>query len=306
LAGVEFNTTLDYIWGHNGWFVARNESGAGYYKLAVVATSHGFNSTGPTTLVRLTFRILDPGNRMKETAIHFQTHKFSDSNGTDIPRTVDDGLYRITGGKPTLIMDPAGRTCRTYNETFTVQVNVTNAGNVEDFRFEIHYNATLLDVVRISWNAWGTGTYTADEVNGILTGYTSGGPISGNVTLLTITFNATFYHIWKDESKIAGWKNIQTGIIYLQSANLSYPTGPDLGYVRGGLNQINVGPDFAYTFSPIQGDVDNNGVVNIFDLRTVATFFDTVNTEYNLTGDSTIDIYDLVVITSNFGYTYTP
>lgn len=91
-----------------------------------------------------------------------------------------------------------------------------------------------------------------------------------------------------------------------QSANLSYPSGPDLAYIRGGLGQINVGPDFAYTFSPIQGDVDNNGVVDMFDLRTVATFFDTVNTEYNLTGDSTIDIYDLVVITADFNCHYSP
>jgi hypothetical protein len=193
-----------------------------------------------------------------------------------------------------------------YNETFTVQVNVTNAPNAEDFRFEIHYNATLLDIAGINWNAWGSGTYTADEVNGILTGYTSGSPIAGNVILITITFNATYHHVWKDEATILGWRNIQTGTVYIQWANLSYPTGPDLRYERGGLDQINVGPDFSYTFSPIQGDVDNNGIVDIFDIRTVAAFYDTVNPEYNLTGDSTIDIFDIVVVAANFGYAYVP
>jgi ribosomal protein S28E/S33 len=305
--GVDFNTTLDQIWGADGWFAAYNESGAGYYQLAVVATSHGFSTTTATPLARISFKILDPlGNSLKETAIHFRIHKLSNSSGTPIAHTAEDGLYRISGGKPTLTLGTGSKTCRMYNETFTVQVNVTNAGSVEDFRFEIHYNATLLDVVGIDWNAWGSGTFTADEINGILTGYTSGSPLGGNATLLTITFNATYHHMWKDESTVTGWKNIQTGTVYIQWANLSYPTGPDLGYVRGGLNQINVGSDFEYSYSPIRGDVDNNGTVNVFDLRTIAANYDTNNPDYNLTGDSTIDIFDLVVVGSNFGYTYIP
>jgi hypothetical protein len=307
LVGVDFNTSLDKVWGSGKWYYAKNESGTGYYKLVALSTSSSFNGTGATTLVTLTFRVEDPHtNLVRETAIHFDTHKLSDSKWTPITHTAEDGLYRITGGKPTLVMSPSGRTCRKFNETFTVQINVTNAGNAKDFRFEIYYNATLLDVVGITWNAWGSGTYTADEVNGILTGYTFGSPISGNVTLLTITFNATYHHLWKDEITVAGWKNIQAGTIYFQRANLSYASSPDLGYVRGGLNDINVGSDFTYKFSPIQGDMDNNGDVDIFDLRTIAAFYDLVNPEYNLTGDSTIDIFDIVVVAANFNYHYSP
>jgi hypothetical protein len=307
LVGVDFNTPLDKVWGGGNWYYAKNETGAGYYKLVALSTLNSFNGTAATTLATLTFRVEDPHtNLMKETAIHFATDKLSDSKWTPITHTTEDGLYRITGGKPMLTMNPTAKTCRKYGETFIVQVNVTNAGNAEDFRFEIHYNAMLLDVAGVSWNAWGSGTFSADEINGILTGYTSGSPISGNVTLLTITFNATYHRMWKDESTIPGWKNIQTGTIYVQWANLSYATGSDLRYERGGLNQIDVGPDFAYTFSPIQGDIDNNGIVDIYDLRTIAAFYDTVNPEYNLTGDNTIDIYDIVVVAANFGYTYTP
>jgi len=203
-------------------------------------------------------------------------------------------------------MNPTDMICRKYNETFFVQINVTFAGDMNDFRFEIHYNATLLDVVNVSWTTWGDGTCTVDEVNGILSGYTSGSPINGNVTLLTVTFNATYHHIWKDESTVSGWKNIQTGTIYFQRTNLTYPSGQGLDYERGGLNQIDVGPDFACTFSPIQGDVDNNGTVDIFDLKTVAAYYDQQNTTYNLMADSTIDIFDLVAIGANYGYEYSP
>ena len=53
---------------------------------------------------------------------------------------------------------------------------------------------------------------------------------------------------------------------------------------------------------PIQGDIENDGSVNVFDPRTVAAYYDEHNTTCNLTGDSTIGIYDLVVIGANFGY----
>jgi hypothetical protein len=85
--------------------------------------------------------------------------------------------------------------------------------------------------------------------------------------------------------------------------------------VRGGLNQINVGADANYTFSPIQGDVDNNGVVDVFDIRTVAAYYDVKESEplwteaskYDLTrptGENVIDVYDIVVIALNYGFTY--
>ncbi|MCJ7767094.1 dockerin type I domain-containing protein, partial [Candidatus Bathyarchaeota archaeon] len=231
-----------------------------------------------------------------------------DLNGNGKYEVGIDALYSyffIRG--PSLTFNPDSKTCRMYGETFTVQVSVTNVYDVEGFRFEIHYNATLLDVSTVSWTAFGTGTWTADEINGILTGYSSGNPLSGNLTLVTITFDAAYYHIWKDERTVSGWKNIQTGTIYIQWANLSYPSGSDLGYVRGGSqNQINVGPDVTYTFSPIQGDVNKDGKVDIFDLRTVAAYYNQQNSAYDLNGDDTIDIFDLVEICINFGYTYTP
>jgi hypothetical protein len=218
--------------------------------------------------------------------------------------------FTVTSQQPTLAMNLADKTCRKYNETFNVQINITDAGNVEDFRFEIHYNATLLDVSGVSWDAWGGGTYVADEVNGILTGCTWGSPISGDATLLTITFNATYHHLWKDESTFPGWKNNQTGIIYCQWANLSYPGSPDLSYVRGGTqNQVNVGQDVTYTFSPIQGDINNDGSVDIFDLRAVATFYKVkigdpnwgAASAYDLNHDGIIDIFDLVTIAVKLG-----
>jgi hypothetical protein len=73
-----------------------------------------------------------------------------------------------------------------------------------------------------------------------------------------------------------------------------------------------MGPDVTYTFSPIRGDVDNDGTVNVFDLRAVATFYNVregdpnwVNAAtYDLNDDKVIDIFDLVIIATNHGFTY--
>jgi hypothetical protein len=219
-------------------------------------------------------------------------------------KTVFANFTFQTGVKPTLNINPYSKTGRKFNETFTVQITIAGADEVEDFEFEIEYNATMLHFAEVSWTGWGSGTCVADDVKGILTGYTSGSPLNGNATLVTVTFNATYHHMWKDESQVSGWKNIQTGTMFIQKANLSCPSSSDLRYERGGINQIDVGPDFAYTLSPIQGDLDNNGKVEIFDLRTIAALYGTVNSTYDLTGDNFIDIFDIVVVARNFSFTY--
>ena len=206
--------------------------------------------------------------------------------------------------QPMLQMNPESKTCHIYGENFTVAINLTTVVNVKDFTFEIHYNTTLLDYVNVTWNAWGTGTINVDENAGIITGVTSGTPLNGTQPLITVKFQAASQHV----------EHALTGTIFIQRANLSYTTGPILGYERGGLNQINVGPDFTYTFSPIQGDVNNNGTVDIFDLRLVAVYFNakqgdpnwTEASGYDLNGDGKIDILDAGLVAGNFGYSYVP
>jgi hypothetical protein len=300
LVNAEYSSELNNVWGPGNWVVVKDEIAPGAYKLVATSTSTDFSGNHP--LVKLTFRVEYCAGQ-RETPIHFEVHKLSDSHWTPISHAAEDGTYRIAGGRPRLDMNPATKTCRKYSETLTVKINVTNPGDAEDFRFEIHYNATLLDIAGISWTAWGSGTYNVDEINGNLTGYTSGSAISANTTLVTVIFNATYYHMWKD---LPDWTNDVSSAIYLQWANLSYASASDLHYERGGLNDIDVGPDFTYTLSPIQGDIDNNGVVDIFDLRTIAAFYGTTDAQHNLTGEDIVDVYDIVVVASNFNYKYVP
>jgi hypothetical protein len=240
-------------------------------------------------------------------------------SGSANPATlVMTGNFSVSGNfiqRPMLQMDPGSKTCRKYGEGFTVAVSVFGAVNVENFEFEIHYNTTLLDFAGVAWNAWGSGTINVDRASGNVTGSTAGIALNGSFEVITLEFRTSCYRVWKDESTILGWKNDQTGTISIQWANVSYPSGPDLRYERGGIGQIDVGPDFAYTFSPIQGDVNNDGTVDIFDLRTVASYYGVKEgdllwseaSKYDLTkpaSENIIDISDLIMIAGNFGFEY--
>jgi len=309
-----YNDTLNAIWGVDKWYTAMNVTGVGadgtgWYKLVALATGipSGFtNDPGSDTLFNLTFQVQGPiCNSVKETSIHFEVHKLSDSAWQSIDHNTYDGQYTITGKTPTLQMDPTSITARTYNETFTIQVNIIDAENVEDFEFEILYNATLLDHKDIAWDAWGSGTHD-NSTDGILTGSTSGSAKSGTETLITLEFKATYYHLWKDPG-VSGWINDLVETIYIQWANLSYSGAPDLEYEKGVTFDINVDPvEVDYTFSPIRGDINNNGNVDIFDLRAVALYYDEAHDPYDLNGDGTIDIFDLVIIATNYGFEYSP
>ena len=303
LVNVDFESGLDAIWGSGNWLLIKNQSNLGWYKLVALSTTYGFNTSGTQALTRLTFLVQNTYGRDTETPIHFEIAKLSDSFGHPIATEETDGNYMMRGVKPTLQLKPTDILCRTYNESFTLTVNVTNIYGATDFEFGLRYNATLLKYVNVTFVSWHSGSMIVDDVNGNLTGYTAGDPLTGNVTILTLTFQTNYYHIWKT---LPNWVNNLTSTIFFQWANLSYPSGPDLAYARGGLNQINIGTDVNYGFSPIQGDVDNNGIVDIFDLRTVAIYYDLINMEYNLVGEDVVDIFDLTIVASNFNFRYTP
>jgi hypothetical protein len=316
---VEYENTstspLKFIWGPTrgtDYGVQKAEVGANYFRLVAYSLKNGF--TGSHALFILGFRVLDPQtNSMKQGSIHFETdyNKLSDSNAQSITHTTQDGAYQIWGMAPTIDMIHASghsRTCRETNEEFMVTITISNAVNLGGADFEIHYDNGMLSYVS-SAVGWGTGTIT-NHGNGNVTGTLTGsGPVS---TLATIRFksNPTYTRVWKDPSLQPQHDVTNSTAIQIWSITLHYVSLPDVSYTRGGggggrLNVAN--PDFSHTFSPIRGDLNNDGKVDITDLTSEANVFDTTNSTMNLVGSTDlIDIFDIVVVAGNFWYQYTP
>lgn len=314
LVGAEYQTTLDAVWGADNWVNIKNETGPGWYKLVAVSISSGCNISNAKALATLTFRVESSQNWDAETTLHFAVKKLSNSQAQLIQLDDYDGTYSIRGISPTLKIQADGDVFRIYGEACHVSIVVSDAANVKDCTFEIYFNTSMLDYVTGSevWGALGTGVLMANETEGKLQGTI--GPaasINGSQWLVNFTFNEVYHHVWKDESQVPTWRNNQTGRIWFHWANLSYTDHPDLSYTEGGLNQINT-TEVNFTFSPIKGDVDNNGTVDVFDLRIIGYHYDIdisdpewpAASQYDLNGDDIIEIQDLVIAESNFGYVY--
>jgi hypothetical protein len=310
---------LNAIWGAGQWEKVLESSGPGSYNLVALSTLNSFDSASPVPLIRPTF-LVEGTNFVKSTAIHFATDKLGRKDASAIPHLTENGAYHITGAIPTLSMSSAGFTTITsyiLDSEFTIDLKISDDYGVNGFAFEVRFDTTLLDYVSVAGGALGSGIVNVDEANGIITGSVGPStPVSGPQTLLSITFKASYYHVWKN---LSGWQNEPTGTIYFNSADLTYPNpDPTLSYIRPGPGDINVGSDVTYTWKPIKGDVDLNGKVEIFDLTVVAGYYDVTPTSiplerwpaaephYELTNPNSeqiIDLYDLVIIASNFGAT---
>jgi hypothetical protein len=310
----------DVIW-PGGYFVANQTSGVGsngqgYFDFAVASMSTAFS--GSNELYKVKFKVKGPFcNSVKSTAIHFALHKLSDSMPAPITHTVVDGLYEIKGNTPTIGFSPTTQTCAKRKQSFDATLGLSGAENVVGFDFEVHFNHTLLDCLSATIDGPWTGpVYSINQTGGKVTGSASSSTgQNGTVTLVIIHFNssATFGHIWKDTS-IEGWINnvVDSNAIYVQSADLMYNAAPTLSYVKGGSsNGITVNPDhLSFTFSPMKGDLNNDGRISIVDLTTICHcygykpgFHWDIGLQYDLikfNDEDIIDIFDIIIITSNY------
>lgn len=309
-------TPLNTIWPAK-WTASIERNTPGSYKLVALSTGgSGTGFTGDGTLFKLQLNVEAPICNQPadwETSIDFTLVKLSNSTWGKIIPTVTNGTYRMTGLKPDLEMIPEEIMCRKYCENFTIQIYVTHAINVHDFHFEIWFNTTLLDYVVDSdvWGDLGLGTITKiDEEYGVLEGNVTGGAgivVNGNQWLLNITFHAAYYYIWKDMTACPNWINDLHGVIKLHWAQLTYLECEPLTYQEEGpLKEIDVFPagGVIYTFSPIQGDINNDGTVNIQDISLVAWWYEQDHPACDLNCDGIVDIFDLVIVASNLWYTY--
>lgn len=91
--------------------------------------------------------------------------------------------------------------------------------------------------------------------------------------------------------------------------SFSYPS--NFQYQRDGAKQIYVDPvDVAYTFTPIRGDVNNDGKVDITDLVIMCLIYNAkpgyrwnIAKPFDLTmlnGEEVIDIFDVIIISSTY------
>jgi len=302
-----YNATLDTLWSSN-WFLEQNTTGVnggtGWYRLVAVSTSSDFNTTGSQTLFSLTFQVERGSNvQQLQTLIHFAAVELSNSFSVSIPAAEDDGVYQISSTTPDIefqLIDPNPAKRFEYGKVFEVGVNVTDVSSqLTGYNLTIVYDAELFYLTGINWSGSvvGNGTYLENPEGTINVVDTGGGPWVGeNGSLFTLIFEVQFddraSHIWNKNST-----NELTGDVSFQDVQLTFTDGTLF------MSGIQTPAPLPITIYLIKGDVNCDGKVDIFDLRTIALYYDQSSpAKYDLNDDGIIDLFDLVIVASNFGY----
>jgi hypothetical protein len=175
---------------------------------------------------------------------------------------------------------------------FTVDVKVEEIEDFLGFDIELTWDNTLITLVDPDDTplnvVWPQG-FAVVSPSGSGPGYfryvavaEGGNSYTGSGTLLTLRFHV---------EEVSDFVQLHTSIHFEITKLSNSFSVPIPAAVDDGLYQI----------SSIRGDVDCDGKVDVFDLRTIAACYDqSTPTKYDLNNDGTIDIFDLVVVATNF------
>jgi hypothetical protein len=313
LASAEYTSYINALW-PGGYQVVFNETyvgggGGGGYKLVALSTSSSFTKDpGSQVLFPMHFKIVKGCNFLLATSIHFDLAKLSDKNYAPILATKTDGQYNMAATTPDIefeLIDPNPIKPYEICKIFYVKVYVTHiCAQLKDYDLTILYDSILLNLTAVDWTGGVLGgesdqaSYTGGYTSGTIRVIDTGGIIwSGDRGLLfTLVFHVEFddreEHIWR------------VGSLHELPAQISFQDAT-LSFVEGSIPMSGIAMPSALhlTIQLIQGDVDCNGIVDVWDIRTVAYFYDqTQPAKYDLTNDGTIDVFDLVVVGTNFNY----
>ncbi len=311
---VDYTTALDALWGAGpSYGIAKNVSGAGYYNLvAYDFPVVGASNTGASNLFMIRFRVEEGCNFQLSTSIHFDVAKLTDNSepvALPITATVTDGMYYISGEMPRLAFaliqpDPI----HLWEETkyFQIEVHVLDIHDcspLRDYDFTLLYDSEFVVFVNVS--AWGVLGDTSDQaqvdpsVTGVIHIWDTGGLTwDGTDGLL---FRLTFL-VQYDDRPAHIWKYL----IYEHDAFEISMTVGTLSFGSLGTLNPDVPPTLSQQVGFIRGDVDADGQVWIFDLQGIGSNYGLTGTSiYDLTGDSIVDIYDVVTLATNYDYGHT-
>jgi len=313
---VSSNVRVREIWNQSIYW--ENNKLPGNYHLVATQTAPGLGFNGTHTIVTLTFHIIyDPcyvTPYYSSCAIGLVGPAFggtypmlTNSLGNAMyPWMVDGSTYRIDAIQPILYMVPSTKTVSQKDVTFTVEIWIRNATKLKDYNISVWYDNTLLEVTNVVVDTgFLTGPYSPLVVD-----YTSmakyvhvsaaqkqPGNVLANGTgrLFTIYFHVIKSIFWTKGNPTLTC-NIHFSWVYTPTISVMCPAETTIGVPDLGTENC------LYTYKPIEGDVDKNGIVNSLDLQLVAADYGS-STTYDLNGDTHVDLLDIVLVAINFGKT---
>jgi len=301
---------------------------AGVYKQAVTVKTPAETYNGSAPVANLWFHITkDPCYPYNYTSmLKLNNTRMTDSHESLITHTLKHGYFNILSVKPALTIEHEGKIETAnwiVNETFTLDISIINIIKMKNFCIELGWCDGLeTDYQNVQVTSFLPQPYTVHELNinnTVLTvqieTFTEKPAINGTGALLRVTFKTV--NPW---SSVPPYTLVDdrylpenyTCKIWIMNGWIDVYC-PD--YRRMDLYNASYGVEvknnFTYAFTPIPGDLNLDGEVDIIDLSTISrwTGFESGDPEwadchcFDLNGDGGIDIFDIVIVAINLGRT---
>jgi hypothetical protein len=315
LDGVDLN--LDEFWAGvpEGYYTAKNEidNTAGTYWLSATVQGNHTGFEGTRVIATLTFHIIyapcyNQGMQIEPITISPLVLMNNEGlYGTQIwPEHKSGTWYLITPPKPVMEISDTydgdnsvivHRNAPTQT-TFEVDVWLLYGIKVHDFWVKVTYNDAQIEVVDVtiadylkppykalSWwkgSGWVVVSVAQEDPP-------DGAPLQNcSGILFSIKFKVVQSIFWKKTGPFHLTSTIAVDSSSYISVRCPTPTTITPAKIS-----------CSFTYNPQVGDVDFDGEVTVLDLDLVAQNYCTGN--YDITGDSHTDIYDLVIVALNFG-----
>ena len=247
---------------------------------------------GSHTVARITLKVKGIG----KCTLHFDEVKLGDVQGNAVPYQLADGSFdNLPGPKRALIfVDPA----RIQNSSlgpgsnFTINISITNASALAGLEFKLDFDSAVLQAFSaISGGFVPSSVVPFIQVNStggfIIFSFSSQIALEGNGTIATVKF------------QVQGRRLLNT-LLQLNHVRLVDNNDEELPFLKA---------DGSFSNIQLVGDLNYDGVVDIFDAIMLAGAFGSTpgsqnwSPEADINNDSFVDIYDALLLAGNFGET---
>jgi hypothetical protein len=286
------------------YFEVKNETLAtGSYTLALTGQNNSFPYpfNGSTTLATLTFQIIYDPVYPENVACDLKLEDviLSDPEPKPIPCLIYNGTYSCNAKKPKVALQPQETVAKKVPSQFDVKVNVTTIVNLHAFNFNLTYNPAIIEALTVKVEPFFNGSYSIveqtikNEIGFVFVQVDSINPsANGSGTLARITFKVKTGVVWPDPPLTCSLAFYDSKLLRVGDVEIEHDA-------------------FAgtYSYEPIKGDLNMDGLVELYDLVRTAQAFGLKlgdpdwDPDADMNLDNVINILDIIVVASNFGST---
>ena len=267
------------------------------------ATTGGYCPiNGSYTVANITLKVIGTG----KCPLHFTVSKLADPDSVPVAHDTVDGSFSNLppppAPKPALLyVSPANivNASLTQSNNFTINIKIINASGMSGLEFKLGFNVSALHA-----NSVVNGSFLPSSVTPVTQINNTAGFVRFNVSLSTpLDGNGTVamiqLHVEAD--------NVRNSTLHLYDVGLVNSTAQLLPFTTA---------DGSFTNAhALLGDLNHDDIVDISDAIMAAKAFGShlgdnnwnpeadVAPSYPSTDPDTIDVFDLIVLASNFGHT---